>query len=62
MRDQPIAKASTYTIYRKTRTNIHALSGIRNHDNNDQAIKTYISDSTANWDWEYNPPIYAYIS
>jgi hypothetical protein len=27
--DQPIAEASTYTQYRKTRTNIHALSGIQ---------------------------------
>jgi hypothetical protein len=35
------------TQHRKTRTNIHALSGIRNHDPNNQPAKTHASDRTA---------------
>jgi hypothetical protein len=45
--DQPSAKASTYRQHRKTRTNIHALSGIRTHDHIAQAIRTYASDRAA---------------
>jgi hypothetical protein len=44
---QPIAKASSYTQHRNTRTNIYALSGIRTHDLNIQAINTYASDYAA---------------
>jgi hypothetical protein len=35
------------TQHRKTLTNIHALSGIRNHDPNNQPAKTDASDRTA---------------
>jgi hypothetical protein len=35
------------TQHRKTRTNIHALSGIRTHDPNNQLAKTQASDRTA---------------
>jgi hypothetical protein len=35
------------TQHRKTRTNIHALSGIRTHDLSDQPAKTHASDRTA---------------
>jgi hypothetical protein len=35
------------TQHRKTRTNIHALSGIRTHDPSNQPTKTDASDSTA---------------
>jgi hypothetical protein len=45
--DEPITNASTYTQHRKTRTNIHALRGIRTHDHRDQAIKTYAFDLAA---------------
>jgi phage terminase large subunit-like protein len=41
MSDQPIAEASSYTQHRKTRTDMHALSGIRTEDHSDQAVKTY---------------------
>jgi hypothetical protein len=32
--------------HRKTRTNIHALSGIRTHDPSNQPAKTHASDRT----------------
>jgi hypothetical protein len=35
------------TQHRKTRTNIHALSGIRTHDSSNQPFKTHASDRTA---------------
>jgi hypothetical protein len=35
------------TQHRKTRTNIHALSGIRTHDPSNQPVKTRASDRTA---------------
>jgi hypothetical protein len=35
------------TQHRKTRTNIHALSGIRTHDPSNQPAKTHASDCTA---------------
>jgi hypothetical protein len=35
------------TQHRKTRTNIHALSGIRTHDPNNQPAKTHASDRKA---------------
>jgi hypothetical protein len=35
------------TRHRKTRTNIHALSGIRAHDPSNQTVKTRASDRTA---------------
>jgi hypothetical protein len=35
------------TQHRKTRTNIHALSGIRTHDRSNQPAKTHASDRTA---------------
>jgi hypothetical protein len=35
------------TQHRKTRANIHALSGIRTHDNSNQSAKTHASDRTA---------------
>jgi hypothetical protein len=35
------------TQHRKTRTNIHALSGIRTHDHGNQPAKTHASDGTA---------------
>jgi hypothetical protein len=35
------------TQHRKTRTNIHALSGIRTHDPSNQPAKSHASDSTA---------------
>jgi hypothetical protein len=35
------------TQHRKTRTNIHALSGIRTHDPSNQPGKTHASDRTA---------------
>jgi hypothetical protein len=35
------------TQYRKTRTKIHALSGIRTHDPSNQPTKTHASDRTA---------------
>jgi hypothetical protein len=35
------------TQHRKTRTNIHALSGIRTHDPSKQPAKTHASDRTA---------------
>jgi hypothetical protein len=35
------------TQHRKTRTNIHALSGIRTHDPSNQSVKTHASDRTA---------------
>jgi hypothetical protein len=35
------------TQHRKTRTNIHALSGIRTHDSSNQPAKTHASDRTA---------------
>jgi hypothetical protein len=35
------------TQHRRTRTNIHALSGIRTHDPSNQPVKTHASDSTA---------------
>jgi hypothetical protein len=35
------------TQHRKTRTNIHALSGIRTHDPSNQLAKTHASDRTA---------------
>jgi hypothetical protein len=35
------------TQHRKTRTNIHALSGTRTHDPNNQQAKTHASDRTA---------------
>jgi hypothetical protein len=35
------------TQHRKTRTNIHALSGIRAHDPSNQPAKTHASDRTA---------------
>jgi hypothetical protein len=35
------------TQHRKTRTNIHALSGIRTHDPSNQPAKTLASDRTA---------------
>jgi hypothetical protein len=35
------------TQHRKTRTNIHALSGIRTHDPSNQSAKTHASDLTA---------------
>jgi hypothetical protein len=34
------------TQHRKTRTNIHALSGIRTHDPSTQPAKTHASDRT----------------
>jgi hypothetical protein len=34
------------TQHRKTRTNIHALSGIRTHDPSNQSAKTHASDQT----------------
>jgi hypothetical protein len=34
------------TQHRKTRTNIHALSGIRTHDPSNQQVKTHASDRT----------------
>jgi hypothetical protein len=37
------------THHRKTRTNIHALSGIRTHDPSNQPAKTHASDRTALW-------------
>jgi hypothetical protein len=43
-------KASTYTGQHNTErqvTNIHALSGIRNHDPSNQPAKTHASDRTA---------------
>jgi hypothetical protein len=48
-KDQPVAKASTYTeqLSRKTRTNIHALSGTRTHGLSAQAIKANTSDRAA---------------
>jgi hypothetical protein len=47
--DQPVAKASICTRQHttKTRTNIHALSGIGTHDLSAQAIKAYASDRAA---------------
>jgi hypothetical protein len=33
--------------HRKTRANIHALSGIRTHDSRNQPVKTHASDRTA---------------
>jgi hypothetical protein len=47
MSNQPIAKASTCTQHRKTRTNIHALSGIRTYDLSVQTIKAYASDCSS---------------
>jgi hypothetical protein len=35
------------TQYRKTRTNIHSLSGIRTHDPSNQPAKIHVSDRTA---------------
>jgi hypothetical protein len=35
------------TQHRKTRTNIHALSGIRTHDPSNKPAKTHASDRTA---------------
>jgi hypothetical protein len=35
------------TLHRKTRTNIHALRGIRTHDPSNQPAKTHASDRTA---------------
>jgi hypothetical protein len=35
------------TQHKKTRTNIHALSGIRTHDPSNQSAKTHASDRTA---------------
>jgi hypothetical protein len=35
------------TQYRETRTNIHALTGIRTHDPSNQSAKTHASDRTA---------------
>jgi hypothetical protein len=35
------------TQHRKTRTNIHALSGIQTHDPSNQPAKTHASDRTA---------------
>jgi hypothetical protein len=35
------------TQHKKTRTNIHALSGIRTHDSSNQPTKTHASDRTA---------------
>jgi hypothetical protein len=35
------------TQHRKTRKNIHALSGIRTHDPSNQLAKTHTSDRTA---------------
>jgi hypothetical protein len=35
------------TQHRKTRTNIHALSGIRTHNPSNQPVKTHASDRTA---------------
>jgi hypothetical protein len=35
------------TQHRKTRTNIHAFSGIRTHDPSNQPAKTHASDRTA---------------
>jgi hypothetical protein len=35
------------TQHRKTRTNIHALSGIRTHDPSNQPVETHASDRTA---------------
>jgi predicted component of type VI protein secretion system len=35
------------TQHRKTRKNIHALSGIRTHDLSNQPVKTHASDRTA---------------
>jgi hypothetical protein len=35
------------TQHRKTRTNIHALSGMRTHDPSNQPAKTHASDRTA---------------
>jgi predicted component of type VI protein secretion system len=35
------------TQHTKTRTNIHALSGIRTHDPSNQPAKTHASDRTA---------------
>jgi predicted component of type VI protein secretion system len=35
------------TQHRKTRTNVHALSGIRTHDPSNQSAKTHASDRTA---------------
>jgi hypothetical protein len=35
------------TQHRKTRTNIHALSGIRTHDPSNHPAKTHASDRTA---------------
>jgi hypothetical protein len=34
------------TLHRKTKTNIHALSGIRTHDPSNQPTKTQASDRT----------------
>jgi hypothetical protein len=44
--DLPVAKACIYTGQqnRKTKTNIHALSGIRTHDFRVQAIKAFVWD------------------
>jgi len=42
--------------HRNTRTNIHALSGIRTHSLGDQAIKAYASDRAASthcYNWQF---------
>jgi hypothetical protein len=40
--NQPIAKPSTCTQYRKMRTNIHALNGVQSHDHSVQ--EAYATD------------------
>jgi hypothetical protein len=46
--DQPVEKASNYTEYNtKTRTNMHALSGIQTHDLIVQTAKTFAPDRMA---------------
>jgi hypothetical protein len=51
MSDQPVARPlptqDNTTQHRNTRTNIHALSGIRTHDPSNQPAKTHTSDRTA---------------
>jgi hypothetical protein len=46
--DRPVSKASTYTgQHRSTNVMIHALSGIRTHDPNNQVAKTFALDRGA---------------
>jgi hypothetical protein len=51
----------TTTQHRKTRTNTHALSGIRTYDPSNQPAKTHASDSTATVTGIYHL-LHSYIS